>query len=188
LASSGLQVMNSSLDTFPVYVLQRNKSSVAGGSSQIKIAYLMLDFPLHQPVQEADLLTMFSEILRRPKTAIHLLPERGPYTAARNFFDRSYDLVAIYEDPPSALLQEFQINLTEELHAEPSEPLQFAAGATEVRQVVPNRFGYILQAPRGSDDQSLGIIQIWRGELPLILSNLKGQDADTLSAALSYAY
>jgi hypothetical protein len=151
--------------------MAENSLSLKGTISKLsamEIAFLTLPIQQIDPVQEADLLTMLSQILRKPKVAIKLYREREAYTAAKRLYEGNYDLVGIYEDEPATLLDEFQINLREELMTQQASLLIFDSPPGHIQEASPHRLNYLFYG-----NSSVAIVQQAWQKLPVVLSNVR---------------
>jgi hypothetical protein len=145
-------------------------------------------------VQEADLLTMLSEVLGRPKTSIQIYRERGPYPAAKKLYDGTYHLTGILEGEPSTLMHELDINLTQELRAQPA--ILFLPDPSRINhnwnEAAPGRFYYVFFTdPSRNDAPVIAVVVPQKVALPLVLSNPKAVRPELTARvreAVSYAY
>lgn len=186
-----LDLMNARLFTFPFYVLKQQNAQISSGA--VPFAWITLPGDQLHPVEDADMLTMLSETLGLPKSSLKIYRERGAYPAAKKLHEGDYRLIGIYEDEPSALLDEFRVNWEEELKADPVEffPYDARRVSGQLVPVVPGRFSYAFFSyhgrPFGGDvPESLPLLAIAQNSnhpFPVLLSN-----AESLSAALSFAY
>jgi hypothetical protein len=194
-AQLDIELLNARLISFPLYLLgyrDRQGLTSGGNAGNLRIAFITLPVRTLHPVMDADVQTMLSELLGRPKNAIHILQERGAYPAAKGLYEGGYQVVAIYEDEPSVILHEFEINLTDELKAPPARFLDLDASKTGgmLVQVAPERLSYALFEEPESSSMQPAIAQELHHPFPLILSNVRTLSPETgrpLSAALSYA-
>jgi hypothetical protein len=143
-------------------------------------------------VEEADLLTMFSEILSKPRNTIKIYREREAYTAAKQLFEGYYNFIAVYENEPSTLVDELQINLTEELHAQAAILLPLDKGVGQLRNVSTQRLQYLFfTVPDDPFFAIPGIVQKSSYDFPVLLSNVSSTLPDSVPAfsrILSDAY
>lgn len=192
VARMGLRVANPRLFSTPFYILTFPDSPP--GQEPLQVAYITLPLKQTPVIQDADMLNLLSEVLGRPRNAIKLYKERDAYTAAKNFYSGAYRLVGIYEDEPSTLLDEFNVNLTQELRAKPPLLSMLAPQDNNgYHEVAPDRLGYVYfngKDPLGSGKNLLvlGITRQMTDEFPVILTNLPGESSAPLELALSYAY
>lgn len=192
LSRLGLRVINPRLFSVPFYIL--SFSDNGSGQDSLQVAYITLPLNQAPAIQDADLLNLMSEVLGRPRTSIRLYRERDAYTAAKNFYSGVYRLIGIYEEEPSTLLDEFNINLTQELRAKPPRLLSLdPKDITGFHEVAPDRLGYVYfssEDPLGSGKNVLlvGITREAGGQFPVILTNLPRESEPSLELALSYAY
>ena len=200
LSELQIELYNPRLISFPFYLLM-NSASDPSRRSTLEIALLKLSGESWMDVEVADVLTMISEVLGRPKNSLKLFEERGPYPAAKKLFDGTYQLVGIYEEEPSVLLDEFNVNLTQELKA-PSAVF-FAPEPNRVEyqlhEIAPHRMSYVFfryQDPFFADQNhsSSNILLALSPEtvhkFPIVLSNLKSASPDSepeFLRALSYS-
>lgn len=188
----GLRVMNPRLFSVPFYILSFPDSS--SGPESLQVAYITLPLNLAPAIQDADLLNLLSEVLGKPRNAIKLYRERDAYTAAKNFYSGAYRLVGIYEEEPSTLLDEFNINLTQELRAKPPRLISLdPQEATGFHEVAPDRLGYVYFSstdPLGSGKKLMlvGITRPAGEQFPVVLANLPKEAEASVELALSYAY
>lgn len=191
-----LDLINARLFTFPFYVLKEQKAQFSSGA--VPFAWITLPGDQLHPVEDADMLTMLSETLGLPKSSLKIFRERGAYPAARKLHEGEYRLIGIYEDEPSALLDEFRVNWEEELKADPVEffPYDARRVSGQLVPVVPGRFSYAFFSyrgrPFGADvPEALPLLAIAQNSnypFPVLLSNAERDNPGSLSAALSFAY
>jgi hypothetical protein len=197
-----LQPVNARLFSIPFYVVgsDQNLAERTAKAESLNIAFVTFG---DSQIQEADLLTMLSEILGKPKSAIKLYEERGPYPIAKKLYDGTYELAGIYEEEPSLLLDELQINLTEELKTSAAKPYPFPMKwINEQLQVVsPDRMEYLFFNYQGapfSESENFpagtpiaAIALQGKDNFPVLLSNFQSQfpeNSNLISRALSNAY
>ena len=199
LASLQIEFLNAHLVSLPLYLLGYADS---GGSLQrktaaadpLQIAFLTLPVTSIYPIEDADLLNTISEILSRPKNSLKIYHEREAYTAAKQLFEGRYHLVGIYEDEPSTLLDELQINLSQELNARTAQilPTQDSASTNQLHEVSPNRLSYaFLMYGTDSSVPIPAIVQETKYDFPILLSNIRTAYPamwPAFSRALSDAY
>src|SRR5262249_97849 len=77
-----IELYNPGLISFPFYIVTYPGNDESRHPS-LEVAFLELPDEALFHVEEADLLTMLSEVLGRPKNALKLYKERGPYPAAK---------------------------------------------------------------------------------------------------------
>jgi len=199
LANLQIEFLNAHLVSVPLYLLGYADS---GASLQrktqnidpLQIAFLTLPVSSIYPIEDADLLNTISEILSRPKNSLKIYHEREAYTAAKQLFEGRYHLVGIYEDEPSTLLEELQINLSQELNAHSAEilPTGESIGTNQLHEVSPNRLSYaFLMYGTDSSVPIPAIVQETKYDFPILLSNLRTAypaQWPAFSHALSDAY
>lgn len=194
-----LELLNARLFSYPFYLLRERDRGFQPENGSADIAWITLPRDGIHPVEDADLLTMLSEALGRPKSSLKIVRERGAYPAARKLHEGEYRLIGIYEDEPSALLDEFRVNWEEELKADPVEffPFDPKRVSGQLIPVVPGRFGYLFfsysGSPFGNDvppsRPMLAIAQEMNHPFPVLLSNARvSESPQRLSEALSFAY
>lgn len=202
-----IQPVNARLFTIPFYIVghiqdQQDFLDRTAKKESLNIAFITLPLNDAAKPHEADLLTMLSEILGKPKSAIRVYPERGPYTIAKKLYDGSYELAGIYEDEPSLLLDEIDINLTQELKAPPPQLFPFPSKllSTQLQTVSPNRLEYLFFSYQGtpfaeldtykSNNPIAAIVLRTMHNFPVLLSNVQlfPESNVLVSRALSSAY
>lgn len=181
LGNLRIEFLNAHLVSIPLYLLGYAESSASlqhkiAASDNLQIAFLTLPVSMIYPIEDADLLSTISEILSRPKNSLRIYHEREAYTAAKQLFEGRYNLVGIYEEEPSTLLDEFQINLSQELNAHSAQilPTENSGSANELHEVSPNRlsYAYLMYAT----DLSVpvpAIVQETNYSFPILLSNVR---------------
>ena len=188
----------SRLFTYPFFLFKKQASALEGKDGSIPVAWITLPDGL-QAVEDAGLADDVQRNPDAPKSSLRMVRERGAYPAARKLYEGEYRIVGIYEDEPSALLDEFRVNWEEEIHADPIEPYSFDPRRVP-EQLVPvaaNRFAYAFFSYTGHPfgafvpDQK-PVVAIWQGlnhPFPVLLSNMRrAKGALPLSQALSFAY
>jgi hypothetical protein len=179
LANLQVEFLNAHLVSVPLYLLgyadnaaslQRKTQNV----DSLQIAFLTLPVSSVYAVEDADLLNTISEILSRPKNSLKIYHEREAYTAAKQLFEGRYHLVGIYEDEPSTLLDELQINLSQELNAHSAQILPTVNNDTnQLHEVSPNRLSYSFLM-YGTDFVPIpAIVQETKYDFPILLSNVR---------------
>ncbi|HET6267352.1 MAG TPA: hypothetical protein VFG11_06500, partial [Acidobacteriota bacterium] len=194
-----IELYNPRLISFPFYIVTYPGNDESRHPS-LEVAFLELPDEALFHVEEADLLTMLSEVLGRPKNTLKLYKERGPYPAAKKIFDGTYQLIGIYDDEPSVLLDELNINLTEELKAHKAEFVELDNKRVEyqLHEIARQRMSYVFfnyadpSFPyAGEPPVFVALAPEMAHKFPVILSNLKSTDHDSeqeFLRALSYAY
>jgi hypothetical protein len=197
-----LQPVNARLFTIPFYIVgsDQNLFERTAKSETLNIAFVTFG---DSQIQEADLLTMLSEIFGKPKSAIKLNQERGPYPIAKKLYDGTYALAGIYEEEPSLLLDELQINLTEELKTSPAKPFPFPSKLLDeqLQVVSPDRMEYLFFVYQGTPFSELenfssrtpiaAIALPGKQDVPVLLSNVQtrfSENYSLVSRALSNTY
>lgn len=208
LRTMELQPVNARLFTIPFYIvgLAQDPADLPDRTAKtesLDVAFITLPVSDATQLQEADLLTMLSEILGKPKSAIKVYQERGPYTIAKKLYEGNYQLAGIYEDEPSLLLDEFEINLTEELKAPPPQLFPFPPKwlSTQLQIASPDRLEYLFFAYQGTPFAELdglhsgspiaAIALRSAHNFPVLLSNVQARFPEShafVSRALSFAY
>ena len=195
LKELNIEFLNPHLVSTPLYLFgyAQNPSILAGRISKldrVNIAFLTLPIPTIYQLEDADLINLLSQVLSRPKGSLKLYREREPYTAAKQLFGENYNLVGIYEDEPATLVDEFKINLEEELnaHALQSFPSKDVESVGQMHDVSPRLNYFVLQL----QDQSAMIGAIptaQNSDMPVLLGNLNSIGLwPAFSHALSDAY
>lgn len=192
-----LQFLNARLFSFPFYLLKGRNPAIQG-NQDVPIAWITVPDGLVHSVEDADVLTMLSQALGIPKSSLKIVRERGAYPAAKKMFEGDYRLIGIYEDDPSALLDEFRVNWQDELKAGMFEfyaydPKRITA---QLVPVVPERFGYTYFTYRDRPFEDavpegnpvLAVTQQEEHPYPVLLSNAPTRPDSSLSRALSFAY
>ena len=113
LREMNLSFMNA-VSSYPFYLL-KDRNAPVSGNHVLPIAWITVPDSFVHPVEDADVLTMLSEALGVPKSSLKIVRERGAYPAAKKMFEGEYRLIGIYEDDPSALLDEFRVNWQRQL-------------------------------------------------------------------------
>lgn len=197
LRAMNLSFMNARLFSYPFYLL-KDRNAPVSGNHVLPIAWITVPDSFVHPVEDADVLTMLSEALGVPKSSLKIVRERGAYPAAKKMFEGEYRLIGIYEDDPSALLDEFRVNWQEELKAGGVEffPYDEKRITPQLVPVVPGRFGYAFftyrdrpfedEVPEGS--AVLAVTQQDDHPFPVLLSNAGTKPGSQLARALSFAY
>jgi hypothetical protein len=199
LSNLQIELLNSRLISLPLYLFgyAENRDSLqlkTSGLKSVQFAFLTLPLEEIYSVQEADLLTMLSQILAKPKNSIRIYREREAYTAAKQLFEGHYNLVGIYEDDPSTRVDEFQINLVEELRAHQAQilPLERSRVSYQLQEASPQRLKYVFFVrPEDPLFPIPAIVQDINYNFPIVLSNLPTRFPESLpgfSKALSDAY
>ncbi len=199
LSDLQIELMTGRLMGLPLHLYgyaesKRSLQVKISGLSSVQIAFLTLPLEEIYSVEEADLLTMFSEILAKPKNSIRIYREREAYTAARQLFEGHYNLVAIYEDDPSSLVNEFRINLVEELNAPDIQmlPLEASRVNYHLNEISPQRFKYVFFLNQDDPVTPIpAIVQKTGYNFPVLLSNIRSGFVDSqpgFAKALSDAY
>ena len=199
LSDLQIELLNSRMISLPLYLFgyAENSQLLQLKTSQLNtVRFAFLTLPLEQiySVEEADLLTMLSQILAKPKNSIKIYREREAYTTAKQLFEGHYNLVGIYEDEPSTLVDEFQINLVEELGAREAQVLALERSRVSyhLQEASPQRLKYtFFVRPEDPMFPMPAIIQETNYNFPIVLSNLPTRFSESLpgfSKALSDAY
>lgn len=191
LSRLNLRLANPRLFSVPFYLLSLPEGGKPSGEP-LQVAFITQPVAGRLPVEEADLLNALSEILGRPRNAIHILPERDAYTAAKNFYAGAYHLVGIYEDEPSTLLDEFEVNLTQELRAGEPRTLPLGDQQQQMYVVAPGRLAYVVfrgKDPLGSEKELtlVALVQNTSFPFPVILTNMPEDSQRVLEMAFSHA-
>lgn len=182
LSRWNLRLLNPRLFSTPLFIL--SFTGQADKADPLQVSYITA--PTYG-LQEADLLNVLSEVLSRPKSSIHVYRERDAYTTAKNFYSGSYQVVGIYEDEPSTLLDELNVNLVQELKAR--QPKLVSTKADEpgsLHDVAPERLAYVFIPEK--DGTMTALVQEMNTPFPVFLSNLPKSLEPGFSLALSYAY
>ena len=195
-----VELLNPRIISLPLYLMTSSNDALRNHPAQV--GFITLPSSSLYAIEEADLLTMLSQILSRPKASIKTYRERDAYTAAKRMFDGTYQVVGVYEDEPSMLLNEFFINLQQELRATPPHFLSIDPEKVngQMNVVAPDRLSYVFFRYEGqpfSESQALGnhpvvaIVQQPRTDFPLILTNLRSVAKESIAPllkALSHSY
>jgi hypothetical protein len=180
LSELGIELTNGRLISFPFYIFGYPEPSQSlekkiSKLNSVQIAYLTLPAEELDGIEEADLLAMFSEILDKPKSSIRIFQERGAYTAARGLFDGHYNLVGFYEDEPSVMNEELQMNLLSELHTKAPAifPLDRSRFSFQLYEISARLKYIVFPSSRKPSEEMAAVVQENINDLPLILSNIR---------------
>jgi hypothetical protein len=200
LSDLHVELLNPRIISLPLYLIISSNDALRNNPAQI--GFITLPSSDLYAIEEADLLTMLSQILSRPKASIKTYRERDAYTAAKRMFDGTYQMVGVYEDEPSMLLNEFFINLQQELKTAPPHFLSIDPEKVNglINVVAPDRLSYVFFRYVGqpfTESQTLGktavlaVVQQPHADFPLILTNLRTIAKDSVAPllkALSHSY